>query len=96
MKKANPEKGLWKHQNCGEGNKVPARTFETPEERAVRQRLIVRQSSLSNAIDLLTVGAKTAPTVDQVKEVAESFVDFVFEKKTGTQEIIDMEDDVPY
>src|SRR5690606_25981004 len=41
------------------GNPAPRSTYETPEERAKKQIYIVRQSSISNAIDLLTTGAKT-------------------------------------
>lgn len=37
---------------------TPNRGFETPEERARRQVLIVRQSSISAAISALTPGAK--------------------------------------
>lgn len=60
-------------------NASPRSTYETPEERAKKQVFIVRQSSLSSAIDLLSVGAKSAPSVDQILEVAKKFESFVFD-----------------
>lgn len=61
-------------------NATTSRTFETAEERAARQRLIVRQSSLSNAIDVLTTGAKAPPDPEAVKQLAEDFTKWVFEE----------------
>ncbi len=55
-------------------------TYETPEERAVKQRLIVRQSSLSNAIEVLTTGAKAPPNLADIAALADSFVEYVYEK----------------
>lgn len=60
----------------------PKSTYETPEERAKKQVYIVRQSSLSNAIDLLSVGSKASPDVDKVLEVASRFESFVFGDST--------------
>lgn len=57
---------------------APRSTYETPEERAQRQVLIVRQSSLSSAVSLLTTGAKTAPSVDSVLDLAKTFENYVF------------------
>jgi len=78
-------------------------TYETPEERAKKQIFIVRQSSLSNAIELLTTGAKVPPHVDDIIATAERFEAFVFgsgeaedtaRKDVGSIE--DMEDSIPY
>lgn len=52
-------------------------TYETPEERAQRQVLIVRQSSLASAVDLLKDHGKQ-PDVDQVIKVARAFEAYVF------------------
>lgn len=60
-------------------NTATKSTYETPEERAKRQVLIVRQSSLSSAIETLTAGAKTPPQAKDVLELAQIYVDFVFE-----------------
>lgn len=79
-----------------EGNKAPGRTsFETPEERAARQVLIVRQSSLSSAIEYFKTDPKNKPTVEQVIEVADKFVDFVFQKK-DTNPVMELENDFPF
>lgn len=56
----------------------PKSTYETPEERAQRQILIVRQSSLSSAVALLTAGAKSAPKSSDVISVAKEFESYVF------------------
>lgn len=57
---------------------APRSNFETPEERAARQVYIVKQSSISSAIALLK-DAKKTPSVGEVIETAQEFVDFVFE-----------------
>lgn len=56
----------------------PRSTYETPEERAQRQVLIVRQSSVSSAIALLTAGAKTPPSTQSVLETAKQLEAYVF------------------
>lgn len=52
-------------------------TYETPEERAVKQRLIVRQSSLAQAI---TFYNKSTDDTDQLLELAEKFAAWVYEE----------------
>lgn len=59
-------------------------TYETAEERKIKQMYIIKQSSISNAIEMLTsgngvLGAEDIPTV---LEVAQQFIDFVY----GNQE----------
>ena len=61
--------------NAGETPKAaPGRagTFETSEERARRQILIVRQSSISNAIEYQKI-ADIQPTVERILDVAAQF-----------------------
>jgi len=78
-----------------------ARDFETKEERAQRQALIVRQSSLSNAITILTTGSKVPPAVPDVFNLAEQLVQWVYNspkqdsapKGSGFD---DMDNDIPY
>jgi hypothetical protein len=80
------------------GNTTPARSFETPEERAIRQELIVRQSSIGSAVEFYS-NAKKTPTVAEVLEVATAFVDFVWNKKPdtyGMNAVLEIEDDIPY
>lgn len=57
----------------------PSRDFESKEERTVKQRLIVRQSSLAQAVSVLTVGAKAPPTKEAIYELANDFTAFVYE-----------------
>lgn len=58
-------------------------TYETPEERAIKQVYIVRQSSLSTAERLLSVGAKAPPAVEKVIETARKLEDYVFSRNQG-------------
>lgn len=59
--------------------RVTGSNYETPAERARRQVLIVRQSSLSNAIEALNVdGQAHAP--EEYTDLAQIFVDFVFDE----------------
>lgn len=53
--------------------------YETRDERNARQRLIVRQSSLSNAIEILTAGAKSPPLLADVAQLADALVAYVYE-----------------
>lgn len=80
------------------GGKAPAATprstYETPEERAQRQVLIVRQSSLSAAVNLLLAGAKTPPLVENVLAIAKQFEDYVFGKQ-ALGPISEMENNFP-
>lgn len=56
------------------------RDFETREERAARQVLIVRQSSLTAALKYVELGDSTEPpTTDDILEVAQKFTDWVFD-----------------
>lgn len=61
------------------GGKVTGSNYETREERQMRQLHIVRQSSLSNAIALLSPGAKAPLDLDKVLETAQELVDFVYD-----------------
>jgi hypothetical protein len=55
--------------------------FETREERAARQVLIVKQSSLSAAVATLTPGAKKELDPADVIALAEKYTAWVFENK---------------
>jgi len=71
-------------------------TYETPEERAIKQRYIIKQSSLSGAINLLTVGAKSPPTTEAVLALADTLVAYVMETPEAVvkKDLFDMPDDV--
>lgn len=58
-------------------NPAPKSTYETPEERAKKQVYIIRQSSISSAIELLKTDKKV-PDVTDILHVAKVFEDYVF------------------
>lgn len=70
---------------------VQRSTYETPEERAVRQRLIVRQSSLAQAIEYLKYQGGNG-TEDTAMQIADQFAEWVY-KAPGLAE---MEEDLPF
>ena len=73
-------------------NAAPRSTYETPEERAQRQVLIVRQSSLSSAVNTLTAGANTPPSVESVIALAKAYEGYVF--GTGASGFDDLPSDI--
>jgi hypothetical protein len=78
--------------------KVTGSNYETKEERALKQRYIVKQSSISAAVAILTTGAKSAPSVKDVIALADEFVEYVFsdDTKSLTDDFSVDGDDVPY
>ena len=88
--------------NTGSGSATATRatggTYETKEERALKQRYIVKQSSISAAVAILTVGAKSAPSTKDIIALADEFVDYVFadDTKKLTADFATDNDDVPY
>lgn len=70
--------------------------YETKEERAAKQKYIVKQSSLSAAVALLTVGAKTPPAADDVISLADKFVEYVFNTDAMDAVADSLQDDIPY
>ena len=77
--------------NGGQKSPQAVSNYETRDERNARQRLIVRQSSLAQAVDVLTA-AKIYDTI-VIKGLAEDFTDWVFEK--GMVGLQNMESDIP-
>lgn len=76
------------------GGRVTGSNYETKEERAARQVFIIRQSSLSTAVELLGQGK----SVDEVIATAKQFEAYVFSKDANpTKEVNfdDLEDDIP-
>jgi hypothetical protein len=110
------DKGYWDWTDIAAGNAAPATgekevakagtpvtksSFETAEERAKKQVYIVRQSSISAAIETLKTDKKN-PTVEEVIAVAKQYEAYVFSteeaKLPATNKLptfADMEDDVP-
>lgn len=75
------------------GGKVMGSNYETSEERAKRQLMIVRQSSISNAIDFIKLDAHPVQAADMgtVLGIAQQMVDFVY----GTDETLEALDRIP-
>lgn len=74
-------------------NKVVGSNYETREERANRQVLIVRQNALTNAVAALTPGAKTELDTATVLEKAREFADWVLAKDTSVESL---DNDIPF
>ena len=80
------------------GGRVTGSNYETKEERAARQILIVRQSSLSSAVALVAAEIAEPSTVKNVIDIAKQFEAYVFGADANpTREVNfdDMEDDIP-
>lgn len=78
--------------------RVTGSNYETAEERAIKQKYIVRQSSLTTAISILSVGAKTLQAHDVIT-LAADLEEWVFRKEEVSLpkvDIADIEDDIPY
>ena len=73
------------------GGRVTGSNYETKEERAARQVYIIRQSSLSTAVELLGQGKSVADVIATAKE----FEAYVFSKEDGIDAINSLEDDLP-
>lgn len=62
-------------------NKVVGSNYETPEERAIKQRYIVRQSSLANALvycNSENIRMASKFTISDILAVAKQFEEYVF------------------
>lgn len=66
--------------------RVTGSNFETPVERAKRQVLIVRQSSLSNAVEVINKFADQQPNPHDYLNLAQIFVDWVFDEEVDESE----------
>jgi hypothetical protein len=79
--------------------RVSGSNYETKDERAARQVMIVRQSSLSNAIATLNIkGTKdlTESPSSAVIALAKLYEGFVLgEVANGAMDITDLADDIP-
>jgi len=85
------------------GTVVPKSNYETAEERAARQVLIVRQSSVSSAVELAVANKVKDPS--EVINIARQFEAYVFDKEVDVPVVQDtsatgnffedMEDDLP-
>jgi hypothetical protein len=76
--------------------RVSGSNYETKEERAARQVLIVKQSSLSAAVATLNTGAKSAPPAEAVLALAQQYADWVFETAPDESGFDTMSNDIPF
>ena len=60
------------------GGKVTGSTYETAEERKVKQLLIVKQSGINNALEYFKLTTAIPDSVSDVTAVAQQFVDYVY------------------
>lgn len=77
----------------------PKSTYETAEERAKRQIMIVRQSSISSAVALLAANGGKKNTTEEVLNVAREFENYVLNNeviKKDPTDFSDLVDDVPF
>lgn len=65
---------------------VTGSNYETAAERALRQKLIVKQSSLSTAVAFMEA-SKAKMTADEVLELAAKFNDYVWEQPSKEEEV---------
>lgn len=85
------------------GQATPRSTYETPVERAARQVYIVRQSSISSAIEYFRLLDNKKAKPADILGMARIFEDFVFNRVEATEStkkdpisaIKEMEDDIP-
>ena len=77
--------------------------WETPEERAKKQVYIIRQSSLSTAVQALTATGKVAPKAEEVIELAKQFEAYVFSNDESISSVAkdsglveDITEDIPF
>jgi hypothetical protein len=72
-------------------NTYQPRDFESKEERARRQVLIVKQSSLTAALTTLSPGAKAALDPKVVMELAQAYTDWVLDTELPNEQ-----EDIPF
>lgn len=75
-------------------NASPKSNYETPEERAHRQEMIVRQSSISSAVAALRMDKHPLP-VDDVINYARHLEAYVMENKGGDNPFVNIRDELP-
>ncbi len=75
--------------------RVSGSNYETKEERAARQVMIVRQSSLSNAVATLGIEGSKA-TANDVISLAKLYEDFVLGTVSNAPDFTDEPSDIPF
>lgn len=81
----------------GAGKTVQVKsTYETPEERALKQVYIIRQSSITAAINSMSVGAKSALATDAVLKQAQEYFNWVMQNDLASakQDVMSLPNDI--
>jgi len=82
--------------NTSATTRVTGSNYETKEERAVKQRYIVRQSSVANAISALAISAKSTPKSGEIITLAKQFEEYVFSIPSALDMLVnELESDIP-
>lgn len=85
---------------AGPATPAPRGNWETPEERALKQVYIIRQSTLSIASQVLTTNQKAPPKAEEVIELAKQFANYILAKEDVAAEvkkdITTMDEDIPF
>lgn len=85
----------------GGTTKSTGTSWETKEERAAKQIMIVRQSSISSAVALANAVGDKKSSPDSIIRVAQEFEAYVMDTsppaaaKSAMDDMLDMDDDVP-
>jgi len=74
------------------GTRITGSTYETPEERKIKQRNITRQFAVNAALKFLEIN--DAATLDAVFSTAQEIEAWVY-REDPVQEIVDMDNDIP-
>lgn len=77
------------------GGRTAPSTYETADERRIKQMYIIKQSSIANAIDYVKASGENPISVPEVLFVAQQFVDFVYGTPART-DIFNEPNDIPY
>ena len=75
--------------------RVTGSNYETKDERAARQVMIVRQSSLANAVSTLAIEGSKA-SANEVINLAKQYEGYVLGKQAEANSIDDLESDIPF
>ena len=82
---------------AGTSTRVTGSNYETKEERAARQVMIAKQSSLDRAVEILKHNnPKDKIEADAVKALAQDLTDWVLGTKAPDMSVEGMLDDIPY
>lgn len=88
-----------KPSNASTTTRVTGSNYETKEERAARQVMIVRQSSISSAVSALTA-SNNVPSSEDILSLAKQFEDYVMGSNSIPNKadggVDNFEDDVPF